>query len=1349
MSQLLAIPVQLDALYVSGVEMGVVGQNMDFPSMPYFDPSYKREVNADQPYLSEALANQTFHNKNLRLGHGIHLHWALPDALTHGDSQLNFPQVPDRWVVTRWHGNKQERSWVVESNYLYPPEINKQGTAISMPSLALNWELVGGLLKYSEGGFEYPAILFPEVIRTKLKLDTNAIWKPESEQQVQAIFEDVEIPELAKQIFLGILESPLNRSGQPYRYMGRKMPLEAWQSAFPDTEYYPSLTATGYGDPTFAAFYPNCFSVFGLHDPNPGESLDGLRYELMGWYSDPENDILSGLVKNAENNAATIKEKFDWVIAKSDTPDRLICYAGIQFQGDGSAVPEDPDVSVTVAETPGGALSAFLSQKLSRNEAEQGIIEDQLDALQMSFQLEDRTLDKLSRFKELKHESGFHAHPGEKKWTYRREVPNESQMGENGQQIPDLSVNIANLIQELNELQLAYDQSWENIESLRQQLFADWYKYMICVYPPDGNISNYPSPDLIKHFIEKSSLGPLEEKIRHTGKIEGMIRDKRHDTEEGDISGIQLAANTGVTSLAGQIAQKVDQIVKLMEQEENELNTKHAGTLPPINYHLVQIPGPRFWKPNDPVVLIEGEDTSLRHGLDGILEGDTFNLEASTFQDRAGIQQVVQRIHNLLEGSRAPRLKTWQRQAWNPFLLEWQVQLFPTGNRSNLDGSTKYATQFITENYEAPILNPDLELIPGKGKLAPGGMIYSGSSILTHQAVSQLEKSIEHQLIEKLGVFSSSNAIKLADYPGEKSLKNPVYTMIQAYEALANTRSLSQALNGFNEALLMHKVTPEFNLDDPQNFFDYRHFSRRTIADALDDQPKLAPAPQQQFNPIRSGCMKMIQLRLVDTFGQTRSLTTDQLKRPQRMKIPNADNLIKMTPRLAQPTRLNFRWLHADQEKGESHVHASSSPICGWLMTNLAENSLMAYDANGRALGYFKANQWVQAIDSDLAKSIDEVQNPHLKRVLKFIENSITKEQDFIKHFSNTIEDGLDNIQKDGAPISGIAHLIGKPLAIVRASLNLELQGSPAINQDWNIFRRDLAKTTRTHDQFTHVQFPVRLGEYGQLNDGLIGYWLETKNDQGEIEFAHEEKNDRGRPVMKQGARFYSPQSDYIDTAIIESRFESMTDGAINFYQSLSDAPQQVTMLMDPQGVVHATVGILPNKSIDIPQQLYKDALQNMEISFLQAPIITTKDKINLPIEPLQGYDWSWVEKRRNGEWLEFFDENRLQKVDWAMASGKIFGHAVSEPLWQHLISPGISWLKPIGTDRNLTEIEAIVINQEDRKSNEFRGEFRGMEEQVEKIMEEISIGIDPPSLEANYVPSQLREGWLKLRKKN
>ncbi len=75
-----------------------------------------------------------------------------------------------------------------------------------------------------------------------------------------------------------------------------------------------------------------------------------------------------------------------------------------------------------------------------------------------------------------------------------------------------------------------------------------------------------------------------------------------------------------------------------------------------------------------------------------------------------------------------------------------------------------------------------------------------------------------------------------------------------------------------------------------------------------------------------------------------------------------------------------------------------------------------------------------------------------------------------------------------------LALLMGRPLALVRASVNLEVKGLPASHQGWNEFRQDMERETRDDNGFSSVKFPIRIGEYRQFNDGTVGYWKEKKD---------------------------------------------------------------------------------------------------------------------------------------------------------------------------------------------------------------------------------------------------------------
>ena len=66
------------------------------------------------------------------------------------------------------------------------------------------------------------------------------------------------------------------------------------------------------------------------------------------------------------------------------------------------------------------------------------------------------------------------------------------------------------------------------------------------------------------------------------------------------------------------------------------------------------------------------------------------------------------------------------------------------------------------------------------------------------------------------------------------------------------------------------------------------------------------------------------------------------------------------------------------------------------------------------------------------------------------------------------------------------------PLALVRAVVDLQMSGPTVTKRSWELLRRRLLGQPPDTDQYPDVEFPVRIGEYMQLNDGVVGYWLES-----------------------------------------------------------------------------------------------------------------------------------------------------------------------------------------------------------------------------------------------------------------
>jgi len=1349
MQGVLLVPMHLDALCLKN-DLSVVDAKVDFSRIPYWDG--EREVNHNVANLSEELLARPFEDRGLQLKSGIHLHWALPDGLTRGqigkfkgqmgNDGTNFPAVPNRWLVTRSRieaGTEViEQQWIVESDYLHPHEKGPLSGSVTIP---------------------YPA--------------------------------------------------PQN--APPFRYLGRKVCFENWKEdaagEYLATAGY-QLTAVGYqdtpqavrtpgqsrgyGEPTFAAFYPNCQTVFGFHDAfplvtskganNEAKKLKGIQYDVLGWYSHSDQDCTQVLrtlmadrtkanMESLEFTAA-FKELYQWDVANgapgTPLPERTVCYARLTLDTDTypTCVRPDKPVAIAVGNTSTQALSAYLAQTLaternvepSRFEAVSSRLEEQLEALPAAARLGDRSLDIGRKFKDARHERGFLAVPAGTSWVIHQTntsseydlqlvfgwgdaagvpsqdkknlvvvgiditglhirifdagpgpvvdinpIPDEKNrpaqalaIDDLRKRMPDLLRNdalqklttddkarvineaisiaghtppdetlpesLARVLNELNLLQAEYDRAGHELESMQQRLFADWYKYMLCSYPPPDDTGNdYPDIDEVRYFIKKNDLLPITRQQGQRSRLKSRCM-----------------------RLHAQVAAQVQ------EYQQRTRNT----------YELQPRSAPRYWQPREPVLLMVDQDTTptIRHGQDGRLhEEGLLACRVLSVQD-GDFNAMLRNLRTLIRDE--TKLSTickinWTEQPWHPFILEWQVELSPLGEGNNLGKNSRdYHPDFITDNYQLEEDAVDLTLRPGKVAVEKAASVFTGSSLLTPHAKIQLQKQIAAFLERTKLPENDEFRTTIAAVTGK--LNGPTF------------HALAQSLSGFNEALLMFKQTLQLPIADPLGFPDAQQFSR-AVQSAVGQTRLNAPQPDNDFHPIRTGVFRIHALRLVDTFGRSQNLKLEggRVRATEIMSTPSNPHLVFLPPRLVQPARLNFRWLAADRgnhwgdDEPEMNDHPATTPICGWLLPNHLDNSLMVYDADGQALGSIcqRDPKWLPAPGT--SNLPDSRWNVHLRTLvnqLLHLQDAPGQAPTFFESFLDGIEIALERIDPENfAHHTALALLMGRPIAVVRAVVDLQLRGQPAVIQDWNVFRRDITRdldaeltqparaasqpAERDTDAVGKVRFPIRLGDDRLFNDGLIGYWKEKWSADGETytydkdtfyvhacDQATVMKTDPGNlgkfeaqrtqitrkletggkivvgEVVTEHDFLKLPDGEAIwtflcDTGVLEElkrnpniRYAADTP---DLAQAIDDAPQKLTMLVDPRGVVHAACGILPTKAIGIPPDQYAKAMQTLAITFLSAPILTgAAGKVCLPTPHEPGYAWSWIEKQ-NGTWSE------------------------------------------------------------------------------------------------------------------
>ena len=134
---ILTVPIRVDAFIAQAPEP-VVLTGDDFSNLPFVNKQ-KIDINYESPNLASTIDKKPLSGFEY-LPPGVHLHWSMPDAMTKGeinDTGISMPTLPNRWLVRRVHKSNasQVKSWIVESDYLYPQGVVPE-RAITIPAIS-------------------------------------------------------------------------------------------------------------------------------------------------------------------------------------------------------------------------------------------------------------------------------------------------------------------------------------------------------------------------------------------------------------------------------------------------------------------------------------------------------------------------------------------------------------------------------------------------------------------------------------------------------------------------------------------------------------------------------------------------------------------------------------------------------------------------------------------------------------------------------------------------------------------------------------------------------------------------------------------------------------------------------------------------------------------------------------------------------------------------------------------------------------------------------------------------------------------------------------------------------------
>jgi hypothetical protein len=1157
--QLLIVPINVLAF--------AVNEKDAHDATPYFSGSntvFTDQTGPNQAFLGANVNRSLMAAPAQQLQAGVHLHWALPNALTKAgkkpDGSLAFKPAPNRWLVNRLvisGGSAARTSWVVLSDLLndvLPPG----QTSITLPTYA-------------------------------------------------------------------------TESGLNYQYSGESQVFDQnWtEPNIPDARRFATLTgmeltAVANGQSVFASFYPNCRGVFGFTDDLsdldlPQGGTANLMYTVTGWFSDNRQDPLFGGLPLEQ-----LQQQLSWTFddpSSAATPGLSLYQGSVQdvtWHPDQTYLPDyttglpSIDLDLSLGNNPPEAMSCYLQNTVRPTLPYfQVLLNAYFEGLLP--RLKNPQPGQLAALAENLQENGFQTIRGEYIYTIVEKVTTydtNNQPVVTYVQVDDLPPRLGDELNLLNSY-------WQNVQLLLEslanfdwQLFADWYRIFMV---------------------------PAKQQICFNIAYQ-KYQDRTAQTD-------QIDAATGTFE---------DQFQKV------------KGQLPE-DCELQKTPAPRFWQANDPVFLLGGSDLPPggRYDRSGQYTGrglltcrlqdqcitaaaanhvtvsaanfsasalppnalpasDTFSnllfealiLNAQLLTSLAGTAIGFKDVEAALVGQSkvltltgtAPALlgvSAWQGNPWVPLFGYWKVEFMP--NFDTTDGTRTqiydYATDFFTSQFSIEQNNgAAIGFVPATNPAdGPFSQSYEGVSILSTSAIDGFVKQLSQN-------------------------DDPV--LQQCLRAIEGQNMVTQSLSGLNAAFIMQDLSLQLNIAVPGGS-EYAPLTQ-AIAAVLGGHANVAPNMNSFYNPVRAGFLK-VDLTLVDIFGQkmtvnplttniAQSLTIDYQGQP----VPG---IAYLPPRLAQATRLLFRFLAADTSQlAEMNLHPATTPICGWLLPNHLNGSLFIYDAQGASLGSLFLNDdqtvilWQsapgnnQTIDEGVGAVMQD-QQPQLRDLVVALSASNP-------HFFNDFMVAIDAVNgfvqpQDVTTNNDLAVLIGRPMAVVQVALALELQGTPQYNQSNSVLK--LVGTdplAETDDGFTMIDFPVVLGNLQDLNDGLVGY------------FKFGAKNYEWTDFYTTGAASdwtYGVQPPTQTTVLLNPRpgVGGMT---------IADGVRKLLMLIDPRATIHATTGILPTKGILIPSGMYADTLRTLEMTFLTTPILGGSSALTLPLPSEAGYQWSWVQERRLGE---------------------------------------------------------------------------------------------------------------------
>ncbi|WP_339733644.1 hypothetical protein [uncultured Gimesia sp.] len=1241
----LLVPVHVDAYVVSQ-------QVLDNQPMRRW-----AQVYTNIPGFSSSEPDFTDVSKGILTDPGVYLFWTLPAALRHGNQnprtrQIEFPLVPNRWLIMRVSGpltNRTAVSWVLESD---APGDESSSTYAFDPSIIKAWQSSKDPNRLAAG--------------KRMNSQTDAL-----------------VTDVLGQVF------PLRGAGSQ----------ESWtEQGIPDL----FVKAVAPGNPLFSAYQPHCRNVFSFHDQLTVPK-DTVSYLVVGWYSNAEKDPLNICQQNKATHmtASDAYQKqlceYKWtlaettenldvldanqaMIADTDVPTSSL-YHGMVFGVDWDTQKKtetiiDKDVGIHVA-VGNNSIDAFKAL-VDRQLRDRAVSDPKVASLLKNYpniarMLEAFQYDMLNVLDEPNgdvqldykiRQQWFGSKPSGYRWAIVDTSSDETQKKSDVQRKQEAEQEV--WLSELNKNQATYDTAVKELQAAQWQLYATWFK--------KGKF------DQLLSFLQPKGLTDEQFDKALTPKNDSSY-DPTSPPSRNNIYSLPLAIHNQQTQISEILQPKIPAPIYQGPQNTPEQalangieaysKAKRDQKQLAADRVMKAVTSPRYWSPNDPVVMITGaNNTNQIKPKDSLTcrlasqivneiktaDGKTSITAADLGTSIPSLEVTPQELAKAMQGDFIPSETAQQFATTIGQLLNEFYFLDPVNAASLTLREPGFTEAFITQYNAENFCGVLPAMIPGdwaqpwnplflkwtadwyaidfpEWKFDGTDYQYSGNVTSEPRALGGdllLTAQTNYLFHDRLEKFVSKN-------PRSGELLEHLDKLIHTID---NWDMVSQALVGFSDQIGIRDSRTN-RAPDQHTKYEFDTKKSKSLLELVGDQYDTLPyikttddADQRDFSGVRQGQMSFTYLAIYDSFGQVLEAVGDSGLKSADVFEPilaegfvpgkpiesrNPKRFVQLPPRLIQHSRLNFRMQDVIDDKRFVDIYQDANPVAGWLLPNHLDASIGLYDNQGISLGELRLLAtdaggmtigWQAAPHSQFTK-IDDVKShaPHLGKIIDAIQAKSTVA---FENFLQVIDETLWTVDPMGArDDQNLSVLVGRPLALVRSQLQFELDGPPLSDAGWS------ATFYPPVPDFIQYDFEIRLGEQELRNDGLIGYYL--NDDYDIIHCVHQ---------LEQG----TPLAGYV---------KSIEPG--NFIPLKFDGKSRAELLLlcDPRASIHAVTGILPVKTLDLPDRFVDPVLKKMEISFSVGPLLTQIQKnlgsadqggaypqaITVPIPAERHGQWSWWEK--------------------------------------------------------------------------------------------------------------------------